>query len=313
MDDSRLGVLCGPTAAGKSALALMLARSGAIVSADSRQLYRGFVIGTAQPAQADRAAIPHFGVGLLDPRERYSAARFALDAVGWITAARREGREPLVVGGTGFYVRALVSPLFAEPPLEGHRRAALARVLAAFDVPTLRRWVETLDPERAHLGRAQLLRAIELPLLSGRRMSALHDAAPRPARYAAHYLVVDPGPRLADRIARRVDAMFAAGWVEEVRSLMETVPDDAPAWDATGYATVRRLLRGEVAVREARERIVIETRQYAKRQRTWFRHQLPADHVVRIDPDEPGAAARAARWWGAVTAGEDAVAAAAAP
>ena len=298
MDGSRLAVVCGPTAAGKSALALALAEaSGAIVSADSRQLYRGFRIGTAQPTSAERAAVPHYGVDLLDPAERYSAARFAADATGWIESARAQGREPLVVGGTGFYVRALVSPLFAEPPLDATRREVLSRELAAFDVPTLRRWVETLDPARAHLGRAQLLRAIELPLLSGRRLSALHGASTGPARYVAHYLVVDPGVRLADRIARRVDAMFAAGWVEEVRSLMHTVPDDAPAWDATGYATIRRLVRGEIAERAARERIVTETRQYAKRQRTWFRHQLPADRVLRLDPHAPDAFARAARWW----------------
>lgn len=307
MDGSRLAVICGPTAAGKSALALAIAEgAGAIVSADSRQLYKGFSIGTAQPTTAERAAVPHYGVAFLDPRERYSAARFAAEATGWMSAARAEGRDPLVVGGTGFYVRALVSPLFAEPPLDAAHRAALARELANFDVATLRRWVESLDPPRSHLGRAQLLRAIEIPLLAGRRLSALHGAACRPARFDAHYLVVDPGARLADRIERRVNAMLAAGWVEEVRSLMQTVPDDAPAWDATGYATIRRLVRGEISERTARERIVIETRQYAKRQRTWFRHQLPGDRVSPLDPDAPDALASGARWWRTVASRDDA-------
>jgi tRNA dimethylallyltransferase len=99
--------------------------------------------------------------------------------------------------------------------------------------------------------------------------------------------VVDPGAALADRIAVRIDEMLTHGWPDEVRRLMETIPADAPAWNATGYATVRQLVRGELTRAEARERILIDTRQYAKRQRTWFRHQLPADGVVRVDPLAP--------------------------
>jgi tRNA dimethylallyltransferase len=119
----------------------------------------------------------------------------------------------------------------------------------------------------------------------------------RPARWSARYLVVDPGPELATRIEARGDAMMAEGWREEVRRLIATVPADAPAWNATGYRTIRLLERGELAEREAVQRVVVETRQYAKRQRTWFRHQLAGEDVTRLDPRDPEWEARALSWW----------------
>ena len=164
-----LSVICGPTAAGKSALALELAeRHGlAIVSADSRQVYRGFDIGTAKPTAAERARVPHAGVDVDDPRERYSAARWGDDARDRLAAAAAAGREAPVVGGTGFYLRALTAPLFDEPALDGERRARLQAALAALDAGELQRWCRELDPARAALGRAQQLRAVEVALLTG--------------------------------------------------------------------------------------------------------------------------------------------------
>src|SRR5204862_3579311 len=134
--------------------------------------------------------------------------------------------------------------------------------------------------------RAQQLRAVEVALLTGHRLSALHRDRARVPRWTARYLLVDPPPgqALPDAIARRVDAMLDGGWPEEVQVLRQSVPADAPAWQATGYRHVRRLVAGECTRGKARERIVIQTRQYAKRQRTWFRHQLPADRVTRVDP-----------------------------
>lgn len=292
-------VICGPTAAGKSAVALWLAarHAGTIVSADSRQVYRGFDVGTAKPTAEERARVPHRGIDVADPSERYSAAAWAAAADTWLGEARASGRVAIVVGGTGFYLRALFDELFEEPALDVDRRRALEQVLAPMSVPELRRWVERLDPERAHLGRSQLLRSVEIALLTGERLSALHRTRARPPRHRARYLVVDPGGALADRIAARLDATFAGGWVEEVRRLMDLVPEHAPAWNATGYATIRRLVRGEVGLREAREAILIETRQYAKRQRTWFRHQLPPDDVTRLDPAARDWMERAERWW----------------
>ena len=300
-----LPAIVGPTAAGKSALALRLAEDvgGAILSADSRQLYCGFDVGTAKPTAAERARVPHYGVDVAAPSERWSAARWADDAEGWITDAEAGGDHPLLVGGTGFYLRALAEPLFAEPPLDPDRRRMLEGVLAGVAGPELRRWAHALDPARAHLQRTQLLRAVEVALLTGERLSAWHARTARPPRYRLRYLVVDPGPALAGRIAARVDAMLAAGWADEVSALLGAVPDDAPAWKAAGYDVLRRHVRGELTRAEARERIVVETRQYAKRQRTWFRNQLPAEAVVHVNPDTPDADAVALAWWRGVAAG----------
>lgn len=299
MAESSLRVICGPTAAGKSAVALWLAErhGAAIVSADSRQIYRGFDIGTAKPTAAERARAPHYGVDLLDPTARYSAAAWAADVAHWLDEIARAGRVPLVVGGTGFYLRALFGGLFEEPALDPERRAALAGALGALTVPELRRWCRRLDPERAHLGRTQLVRAIEIALLTGRRLSDLHREPARPPRWRARYLLVDPGPALRDRIEQRVDAMLAAGWMDEVRELMRTVPADAPAWKATGYDALRAVVAGAESPGRGRERVIVETRQYAKRQRTWFRHQLADAEVTPLDPGRPEWRDGADRWW----------------
>ncbi|HVD06321.1 MAG TPA: tRNA (adenosine(37)-N6)-dimethylallyltransferase MiaA [Gemmatimonadaceae bacterium] len=298
MDDAELRVITGPTAAGKTGLAMRLAeRLGAvIVSADSRQIYRRFDIGTAKPTASERERVPHRGVDVVDPTERYSAAAWAAAAARWIDEARSERRDVVIVGGTGFYLRALFAPLFAEPELDPARRASLQRELAALPLSELRRWCAELDPARSNLGRTQLLRAIEIALLTGERLSDMHARDARPARWRPRYLVVDPGPVLRERIASRVDAMFGAGWVEEVQRLSD-VPADAPAWNAAGYEAVRDVVRGTSSVAAARERVVIETRQYAKRQRTWLRHQLEGAPALRINPDEQGAFAHAEQWW----------------
>jgi tRNA dimethylallyltransferase len=296
-------VVCGPTAAGKSAVAYALARRHplTIIVADSRQIYRGFDIGTAKPDAAEQAAVPHHGIDLIEPTERYSAAAWAERADGWIEKARAAGRIPLVVGGTGFYLRALFEPLFDEPALDAYARRQLEAVLAPLSLDELRRWCLAIDPERAHLGRAQLLRAIEVALISGQRLSDLHRLRARPARRSARYLVVDPGPALAGRIEARLDAMLDGGWVDEVRGLIESVPADAPAWNATGYRVVRELVRGTIDRATARQQILIATRQYAKRQRTWIRHQIDDSAVTQLDPSDASAVALAERWLLAVT------------
>jgi len=302
-EHSFIPVISGPTAAGKSALALSLASRWplTIIVADSRQIYRRFDVGTAKPTVAELAATPHRGVDLVDPATRYSAAAWAEAADRWIDDAFAAARIPVIVGGTGFYLRALFSPLFEEPALDEARRHQLQRWLEALSLPELRRWTERLDPDRAHLGRSQLLRAIEVAVLSGRRLTELHRLHARPARRRARYLVVDPGQPLGDRIASRTDAMLAGGWVEEVQTLLEEVPDEAPAWKATGYGAVRELARGRLTRADARASIVIQTRQYAKRQRTWLRHQLSASEVTHLDPSDPDAERAAERWLAAVT------------
>ena len=288
-DDSAVAdipVICGPTAAGKSAIAMWIAERTpvAIVSADSRQIYRGFDIGTAKPTARERMLAPHYGVDVADPTERYSAAAWAAGASEWLHESARLRRTPLVVGGTGLYLRALFEGLFDEPALDPARRAELSAFTERLDINELRRWARELDPPRAHLGRTQLLRAIEIALLTGHRMSDLHRDRARSSSWNPRYLLVDPGPALAERIAARVDEMLDHGWLDEVRRLMDVIPADAPAWNATGYDAVRRLVSGEMTRAAARDEIVVRTRQYAKRQRTWFRHQLPPERVTRVNP-----------------------------
>jgi tRNA dimethylallyltransferase len=234
---------------------------------------------------------------VLDPTERASAAWWADAAEGWIAAAASGRLGGVVVGGSGLYLRALFGTLFDEPPLDVDRRAALQRELSAMGTDELRRWVASLDPARSALGRTQLLRAAEIALLTGRRVSELHGERARPPRWRARYLVVDPGVALAPQIESRTAEMFAQGWQDEVRLLMSDVPDDAPAWNAAGYRAIRLLERGELSHDNALKTVIIETRQYAKRQRTWFRHQLGAERVTRLDPRQPDGERRALAWW----------------
>jgi tRNA dimethylallyltransferase len=296
-------VICGPTAGGKTSTAVGFARIAdiSIVSADSRQLYRGFDVGSAKPTVREQLAAPHFGVDVLDPTERASAAWWADHADRWIDDIVADGRTPIVVGGTGLYLRALFGALFEEPPMHAGDRAAIQASLSDHTTDELRRWVGELDPARAHLGRTQLFRAIEIALLTGRRVSDLHRENVRAPRRRARYLVVDPGPLLAHFITMRASNMIGSGWLEEVRQLMRVVPEDAPAWNATGYRAIRETVEGRLTWQEAEARVVIETRQYAKRQRTWFRHQLAAEDVTRLNPQEPDFAERAMAWWNGET------------
>jgi tRNA dimethylallyltransferase len=294
-----LRIVTGPTGAGKSALALGLAaRHGlTIVSADSRQVYRGFDIGTAKPTAAERASVPHEGIDVAEPTERWDAARWAARAADWVATARAGGRDALVVGGTGLWLRALVTPLADLPPMDPAGRRALAAELSGVPTETLRAEVRERDPARAHLGRAQLLRAIEVARLTGTRISDWHAVGRAKARRGARWLVLDPGAGLQERLRRRIAAMFDAGWADEVRALEARVPLEAPAWNACGYQAVRDLVAGRLSAGEAAARVLVATRQYAKRQRTWFRNQLDDEPAVRrVDPGDAAAVAAAAAW-----------------
>ena len=304
MAGDKLRIICGPTAAGKSDLALALCETygAAIVSADSRQIYCEFNVGTAKPTRDECARVTHYGIDVVEPDERYSAARWASDAAEWIECAAEIDKEAVVVGGTGLYIKALVDPLFNAPDQDSAQRAQLERELEVMSVDDLRRWCSELDPARAHLGRTQLLRAIETALLSGSRISDLHsqhraakDLEPNAQRPA--YLVVDPGAVLGTIIEARVARMIAKGWADEVRELIRTVSPDAPAWKASGYMVMRSHVEGALDLSSATQRVIIETRQYAKRQRTWFRNQLPAAAVTHVNPEDPHALTIAREWW----------------
>jgi tRNA dimethylallyltransferase len=279
-------------------MALAASHGARILCADSRQIYRGFDIGTATPTRDEQRAVPHAGLDVAAPTERWNAARWALAAEDWLAEDAALGRPSLMVGGTGLWLRAVVRPLADEPPMDPARRAATQEVLKDLDVVSLRTMVQRLDPARAHLGRAQLLRAAEVAMVSGERLSDWHaKGSTRPPR-AARWLIVDPGPALAERLDRRRAQMLADGWVEEVRACMATVSEDAPAWNACGYREIREAVQGRRSLTDALEAVRISTRQYAKRQRTWFRHQLDdVGPVTRLDPTAPDAMDVAERWF----------------
>ena len=270
-------VLVGPTAVGKTAVAAALAALTpvTVISADARQVYRGLDIGTAKPDRAVLARVPHVGLDLVDPGERYSAGRFAREAAVWLDQIRAAGRLPLVVGGTGFYVRALADGLFREPPLEPGRREQLRDWTGQLPGADLARWAGRLDPRFQAGGRQRAARAIEVALLTGQALSWWQQEARETGVMRPWYIHLTlPRETLRSRIAARVDAMLAAGLVEEVRGVLARgVARDAAGLDGVGYREVVAMLvdGGEAELREA---IAAATRAYAKRQETWFRNQL---------------------------------------
>lgn len=268
-------VIVGPTAVGKTAVAEALAEHWpvTVISADSRQVYRGLDIGTAKPSPAVLKRVPHLGIDVVDPGERYSAGRFARDAARWIGEVPAD-RKPLVVGGTGFYVRALADGLFREPPMEPERRDRLRTWLTG--VEPIAAWAVRLDPQYTGGGRQRAARAVEVALLSGRPLSWWQEHAKAEGVIAPWYVrLAVPRPVLNRRIEVRVRRMLAAGIVEEVRSVLSRgLPPEAPGLDAVGYREVVRHLAGELPATELVAAIVTATRRYAKRQETWFRNQL---------------------------------------
>lgn len=291
--------IVGPTASGKTALSIELARrlNGEIISMDSRQVYRGMDIGTAKATAEERRAVPHHGLDLVDPDERFSAGRFARFARRRIEQIRARGRVPILVGGTGFFLRALTHPIFQEPDLDPARRRALHAFLERLGPEALAAWLTALDPEQAARlvggrggggGRQRIVRALEMALLTGRPLSWWQRHAPPEAPpLAIRVWVLEPPREMLYRaIDSRVDEMLRRGLLNEVRSLRERgYLSGDPGMNATGYAEILPVLEGEVTLEEAAERIRRNTRAYARRQLTWLRHQLPPG-VTRLDPTE---------------------------
>lgn len=281
MDAVKVPVLVGPTAVGKTAVALALAaiHDLAVISADSRQVYRRLDISTAKPTVRERARVKHYGIDVVDPGERYSAGRFVRDAGAWLLAAQAEGKLPIVVGGTGLYVRALAEGLFAEPPLEPSARHALEQWTATLADRELLRWAGRLDPDFAGGGRQRAVRAVEVALLTGRPLSHWQEAARGRALIRPWYIVLNaPRPVLHQRIARRAEEMVRRGLIEEVAAVLsEGHRGDAPGLDAIGPREAVQYLHGQRERDTVAEAVTISTRQYAKRQQTWFRHQLPSN------------------------------------
>lgn len=309
-------VLVGPTGVGKTAVAVALAARIplTVISADARQIYRTLDIGTAKPAPEVLARVPHLGIDIVGPGDRYSAGRFARDAAGWLAEVRAAGRLPLVVGGTGLYIRALVDGLFREPPTDPARRDQLRAWAEQLGGGDLSRWAGRLDRDFAGGGSQRAARAIEVALLTGRPLSWWQRAARETGVMRPWYIHLTlPRETLQRRIYARVDEMLARGFVAEVRRVLDAgVGPEAPGLDGVGYREVVAHLGGHLAAAELRDAIVISTRQYAKRQRTWFRHQLGRQasdvgtqtyEVWTLDATESPeqlAASIADRWRGAV-------------
>ena len=293
--EPRFLAITGTTTSGKTDLSLALAERVEleIVSMDSRQVYRGMDIGTDKVGGAVRATVPHHGLDLVDPDERYSAGRFARDARGWIAGIEARSALPVLVGGTGFFLKAVMEPIFAEPPLDRVRLARLRGWLGDRAPEELWRFVKALDPERAAIavegGPQRMSRTIEIALLTGVPLSRWHREAPAEVA-ALHGLVVVLGlPRdeMDRRIDDRVSRMVERGLLEEVRRLYHRgYSDEDPGMTGTGYREVARHFRGEITLEEAMDEIRHNTRRYARRQLTWLRHQLPPS-AVRIDATSP--------------------------
>jgi tRNA dimethylallyltransferase len=285
--DATLTVIAGPTAAGKSALSLEVAeRTGAeIVSADSQAVYRHFDLGTAKPDAAALARVRHHLVSVVDPAERFSAAKFQGLADAAIRDAFARGRRVLVVGGTGLYIRVLLHGLSSGTPdleLRARLEADATRLgpeamharLAAVD-PTSARRIAVADTLR-------VVRALEIREVTGQPASTVQNAHGFfPIRYPYTLWFLDP-PReaLAKAIATRTKAMFAAGLVEEVAALVRRGYREAPAMASVGYRQALAVVEGRISLAEAEADTERQTRAYAKRQRTWFRREPGARFVA---------------------------------
>lgn len=283
MADGAIAIV-GPTASGKSALAVAVSQrvNGEIISMDSRQVYHGMDIGTAKPTPAEQAGIVHHGLDVVTPDQRYSAGRFARDSRTWLAQIRRHGRTAVFAGGTGFFLRALMNPLFDEPALDAAMRDRLDRFLEEQSAADLARWAAVLDAAGAErvADRQRYARLIEVALLTGRPLSWWHEhAAPASPPVTPSVFVLDvPRDMLVERIDARVGAMIAAGLVDEVRALLDAGYDERdPGMNATGYIEMIPHVRGTRSLDEAAAMIRTATRQYARRQRTWLRNQLPPD------------------------------------
>ncbi len=296
-------VLCvvGPTASGKTKMAVALARrfGGEVVSVDSMQIYRGMTIGTAAPTAAEMEGVPHHMIAVADPAEQWSAARFCQAADACIQDILARGRLPVLAGGTGLYLDALIrGDDFAPGSQGGEVRLRLQRELREQGPEALLERLRTVDPEtagRLHLrDEKRILRALEIYEQTGEPMS-LRDrrGRQRPDRYEAVYIGLSFRDRedLRQRIDRRVDDMVRQGLLQEVQDLLDSgLPRDATALQAIGYKQFLAVADGAATTDQAVEEVKLRSRQYAKRQLTWLRRN-PDIHWILWDrePDFPAA------------------------
>lgn len=288
--------IVGPTASGKSALAIWLAEQlgGEVVACDSTQLYRGFDIGTAKPQDADRRGVPHHLIDVLDPRQAATAGGYREMALAVLEDLRARKRLPILTVGTGLYLRALLEGLAEVPErseelrerlrasAEEHPRGYLHNMLMRFD-PQSAKKIAPRDEQK-------LIRAIEVCLLARKPISEVHRAGRRPLEgwQTLKVGLMPPREKLYERIHARTSSMFERGWVEEVQGLLSSgLAENAKPFDFIGYRELRSVLRKEISLEQAREAIQQATRRYAKRQLTWFRKEAAVQwfHGFGDDPE----------------------------
>jgi tRNA dimethylallyltransferase len=289
--------LVGPTASGKTSLSLLVAGhlDLEIISMDSRQVYRGMDVGTGKVSLRERDGIPHHGLDIRNPDERYSAGAFSRDCREWMEEIRGRNRVPLLVGGTGFFLRALTHPMFSEPELDQGRMEELRDFLNGQPLETLVRFLRELDPKREagakKGGRQRLTRALEIALLTGKPLSWWHKEGPPSEEPLEGLIFVLEYPReaLYARIDARVEKMVRQeGLLQEVQALVAAGygPED-PGMTGAGYREAMAQLDEALDLEDLIREIQQSHRRYARRQITWFRHQLPRGAVV-LDATRPG-------------------------
>ena len=300
MNNRPLIVIAGPTATGKTALGVALGRAldGEVVSADSMQIYRGMDIGTAKPTEEETAGVPHHMIGVADPRENWSVARWTEQADRAVRDILSRGKQPILVGGTGLYIESLLSGRdYGAAPGDGGLREQLGRMYDAEGGEAFRERLRAVDPERAEklasADKKRLVRAMEIYELTGETISE-HDRRTRalPPRYDSvrFALTWQDRDRLYDRIRRRVDDMVARGLFEEVAGLLAAgLPAESTAMQAIGYKETAAALRGLCTRDEAVEAVKRNSCRYAKRQLTWLRRDpalrwLPREEWPETEP-----------------------------
>ena len=282
--------ISGPTASGKTALGVKLAMAvgGEIINCDSVQIYKGIQIATAKPGEDEKRGVPHHLIDYVDPNVNYTAADWAADATANIEEIEGRGNVPILVGGTGFYLRTLRQPLFDSPKTDHSLRKRLQAIGSAKGAEYLHRMLARLDPDAAAKitprDYVRSTRALEVFFQTGTRISDIQPNRTAPPEFASRirlFVLNPPRDLLYERINARTETHFAAGLIEEVKQLRSAhVKDDTNALGAHAYRRACEYLRGERTLESAIEQSKQDVRNYAKRQLTWFRREADAVWLV---------------------------------
>ncbi len=287
--------IVGPTASGKTEIgvALALRIGGEIINCDSVQIYRGIEIATAKPSVEEMRGVPHHLIDYVAPDVKYTAADWAKDAAAKIYEIEARENVPILVGGTGFYLRALREPFFESPPTDEKLREKLTKIKNRRGVEYLYKILQKVDPDSAAKNQprdyVRVMRALEVRFQTGKRLSEVQPNREKPPEFAERirtFALNPPRDLLYEKINERAEIHFEKGLVEEVKTLRESgLSDDTNALGAHGYRRVCEYLRGERSLESAIEQTKQDVRNYAKRQMSWFRHKEIATRLEGFGSD----------------------------